>query len=141
MYIIRNLTKNDYLMYLSLINDFRPSKFDELKFINTLHTIEKTGEIYVIEQNNELIATGTILYEWKFIYNISKVGHIEDICVKSEYRNKGYGKIIVNHLVEMAKRNECYKVTLDCSESNSSFYEKCDFEKRGCQMSKLLQPM
>jgi glucosamine-phosphate N-acetyltransferase len=78
------------------------------------------------------------MYETKFIFNISKVGHIEDICVKSQYRNKGFGKLMVKHLVDLAKNNTCYKVVLECSEENSHFYEKCNFEKRGLQMSQLL---
>ena len=40
--------------------------------------------------------------------------------------------------MEMAKQNGCYKVILDCSESNVGFYEKCGFDNKGYQMYQLL---
>jgi glucosamine-phosphate N-acetyltransferase len=136
-FCIRLLTKNDYQKYLPLINEFRKTDFTENQFIETLDVINKSSEIWIIEKDNELIATGTIIYESKFIFNISKVAHIEDICVQSKYRGQGFGKLMVKHLVELSKINKCYKVVLECSEENSHFYEKCGFEKRGLQMSRL----
>ena len=66
------------------------------------------------------------------------LGHIEDVCVDKEFRNRGYGKNIVNFLINRAKDKGCYKITLDCSISNKEFYKKCGLEERGLQMCKLL---
>ena len=136
--LIRKLNENDYSSYLELINDFRETFFTKDEFIKTLEYINKNSEIWVIEKDKELIATGTIIYEDKFIFNISSVGHIEDVCVKKDFRINNYGRIIVNYLIEQAKIKKCYKVVLECSTSIMLFYKKCGFEERGVQMSKLL---
>ena len=65
-YIIRKLTKNDYENYLVMINNFRETTFTHLQFIETLKYIENFSEIWVIELEKEIIATGTIIFEKKF---------------------------------------------------------------------------
>lgn len=136
-YIIRKLTQTDYNKYLVMINEFRTTVFTEEQFIETLKYIGPFSEIWVIEKDDEIIATGTIIYEKKLIFNNGKLAHIEDVCVKEKYRKFGFGKIIVNHLMNEAKERDCYKVTLVCNESNIRFYEKCGMEMRGVQMSQL----
>ena len=133
-YIIRLLNKNDYNKYYILINDFQETSFLKEDFYNMLDKIEKNTEIWVIEYNNELVATGTILYEYKFIHNISLYGHIEDICVSSRFRGGGYGLILMNYLVKRSKERKCYKIILDCKENLEYFYNKSGFKKNGLQM-------
>ena len=136
-HIIRKLTPADYDKYLIMINEFRKTFYTYEQFIDTLNYINHFSEIWVIEKDNDIIAMGTILYEKKFIHDNCTLAHIEDICVKEKYRKSGIGKIIVTHLMQLSKKNKCYKVTLDCSESNSGFYTKCGMEKVGLQMSQL----
>jgi len=131
---IRILNKDDYSQYFDLINIFRKTFFTEEEFINNLLKINNNSNIWVIELNNKLIATGTLLYEYKFIHNISKIAHIEDICVNNNYRGKNYGKILVNYLINEAKKENCYKVTLYCKEDLEKFYKSCNMEKNGIQM-------
>ena len=135
---IRKLNYDDYSQYYSLINDFRKTKFTEQEFICTLKNIETNSEIWVIELNNELICTATIIYETKFIFNICKSAHIEDVCTKSLFRNKGVGKKLINFLIEHAKTQNCYKINLVCNKDTSYFYKSCNFEERGVHMSYLL---
>ena len=134
-HIFRKLTVDDYDSFLALINDFRDTVFTKEEFAENLNTILQSSEIYVVESNNKLIATGTIMYETKFIFNICQLAHIEDICVKKEHRDQGIGKYMLSKLVTVAKEKKCYKVTLDCADTNVAFYEKCNFEKRGNQMT------
>lgn len=136
---IRKLEKNDYNSFMTLINDFRITKFNIDEFNTVLNKIQNNSEIWVIDINNELIATGTIIYEYKFIFNLCTLAHIEDVCVKKEHRNKGLGKKLIKHMIIEAKNKNCYKVILDCSDKNCNFYESCGFEKRGIQMSLLFK--
>ena len=134
---IRRLNSNDFTKYIALLNHFRPTTFTESDFIMTLHEISlKHSDIWVIDLDGDLIGTGTILYEYKFIHNISKIGHIEDICIDTNYRGKGYGQILINYLIEEAKINMCYKVTLYCEEGLEKFYKSVELEKKGIQMAK-----
>jgi len=138
--IFRKLNVNDYESFFPLINDFRNTSFTREEFVETLTQIEKSSDIWVLEKEGSLIGTGTILYEHKFIFDRCILAHIEDICIRKEYRACGYGKQIMGKLVEEAKEKGCYKITLDCMEENVPFYEKCNFEKRGRQMTILLKP-
>jgi glucosamine-phosphate N-acetyltransferase len=135
--IIRKVTESDYEKYIVMINEFRETGFTKEQFNETLNYMNAFSEIYVIDYGNDIIATGTIIYEKKFIYDNASLAHIEDICVKSTYRKFGLGKLIVKHLMQVAKDCGCYKVTLVCNEDNSHFYEKCGLEKRGFQMAQL----
>jgi len=101
-------------------------------FHKKLAVIEAQGsEIYVIEINGVVIATGKLVIEYKLF---SPVGHIEDVVVDQKYRNRGLGKIIINTLVERAKEKGCYKTVLSCADKNIDFYRKCGLEVRGVEM-------
>lgn len=89
----------------------------------------------VLEEENRIIACGTILIEPKLIHDMGFVGHIEDVVVKKEYRGKGLGKEIIEKLIAIANEKKCYKVILDCSHDNVHFYEKCGLENKGVQMA------
>lgn len=138
--VARELNVNDYEQFLRLINDFRQTNFTEEQFKEILKNFEKdqTTKIFVIEKDSNLIATATLIIEQKFIYNLSKLAHIEDVCVKKEMRKQGYGKLIINKIIDEAKKIGCYKITLDCSNENISFYKLSNFEVRGNQMSQLI---
>lgn len=131
----RKINEYDYDEFLSLINDFKKSSFTEEQFVNTLYSIYNNSDIYVLQYGNTLIATGKLLFEKKFIHNICILGHIEDVCVKKEYRNCGIGKIFIKQIIEEAKNNGCYKVTLNCLEQNELFYKKSGLNTVGKQMS------
>ena len=126
-----------YHEYYQMINEFRKTHFTYEQFIKTLAYMKTHSEIWLLMENNVIAATGTILFEQKFIHDNSFLGHIEDICVKSEHQGKGYGKKMIHKLVQQAKEKGCYKVTLVCNENVKPFYEKCGLEIRGIQMSQL----
>jgi len=135
-FFIRKLLETDYETYKVLINGFRETEFTCTQYINTLNNIQQNSDIWIVvnENDDELVGTGTILYETKFIHNISLYAHIEDIYVEEKYRKHGIGKLLVEHLVNEAKKRQCHKVILDCNESLESFYAKNRFRKNGSQM-------
>lgn len=90
--------------------------------------------IFVYEIENKVVGMATILIEPKFIHGGSKIGHIEDVVVSSNYRNLGIGKKLISKCLEMAKDKKCYKVILDCDQKNNEFYEKLNFIKFGNSM-------
>ena len=92
-------------------------------FQNPIYTI------FVAEDEGKIIGTATLLLERKFIHAGGIVGHIENVVVKKEYQRQGIGGKLVAHAIVYAKENACYKVILDCSEQNVSFYEKFGFKK------------
>ena len=133
---IRPLEIDDYNKgYLSLL--------EQLTYVGKI-TKEDFGEyfkkvntnIFVVELNGKIIATGALLIEHKFIHELSHVGHIEDIVVDVDHRDKKLGKKIIQHLIDFAHINKCYKIILNCSPELQSFYEKCGFSMKNIEMSK-----
>lgn len=138
-FIIRKIQKDDYYknhleLYKQLTTyDFKLiNKNDYDKFIDNLNN---NHQIFVIIDNNKVIASGTILIENKLIRNLCKLAHIEDIVIDINYRKFGLGKKLINYIINYAKNENCYKITLDCNDNNIIFYEKCGFIKNGNQMS------
>ena len=132
---IRKLNKDDYDQYLPLINNLRETYFSKIIFEELFDIINTNSTIWVIEEDGKLIGTGTILYEYKFIRDISKCAHIEDVCIKEGYRGKNYGTILIDHLINEAQNNNCYKVILDCNSELEKFYAKSGLIKSGIQMA------
>jgi glucosamine-phosphate N-acetyltransferase len=136
---IRKLSSNDYEEFSVLINEFRETTFTNKQFLEILSYIEQTGAVWVVEQEGHLIATATVFYERKFIFNTTTLAHIEDVCVKETFRKQGIGKLLMKHIFNEAKKQNCYKVTLDCAEHNIPFYKACNLEQRGFQMCNLTE--
>jgi len=135
-YVIRKLNENDYNNYYRLINEFRETYFDEIEFKKILNGMDMNNvTVWIIEKENKIISTVTILYENKFIHNISKIAHIEDVCTLKEFRGKGYGKILLDYVINEVQKEKCYKITLYCKDELEEFYKKTGFEKKGIQMA------
>lgn len=137
--LIRLLTKEDYhkgyLQLLSQLTECPDMTYDEWMDSYDLIDIYDNILIYVIELEDKIIGSGTIILEDKFIHDGGVVGHIEDVVIDKEHRENGYGKMIIDHLLQKAKLNGCYKVILDCDSDKINFYQKCDFMVKGIQMA------
>lgn len=134
---IRPLQESDYEKFLFLISQFRETTFSYTMFCEQLQMIRKWGTIWVLFEEDEMVATATMYLEPKFIFNCVKLAHVEDVCVDSRFRRKGYGKQLMHFLYETAVKEGAYKITLDCNNVNIDFYRMCGYEIRGNQMSQL----
>lgn len=88
------------------------------------------------QELKKVVGTASLILEQKFIRNLAKVGHIEDVVVDSTARGKGVGKRLIELLTQFAKSEGCYKVILDCHVENSGFYERCGYAQKGVYMAK-----
>ena len=133
---LRLLSFQDYDDYMKLINEFRESKLTKDEFNAIIHMIMGNSEVWIAIDNvsKKIIGTGTIIYEYKFIHNGSKVAHIEDVIIGKDYKGKGYGKQLIKELTQRAFDKKCYKIILNCSEEVRSFYEKCGYTHKNIEM-------
>lgn len=81
-----------------------------------------------------VIGTATVLIEPKFIHDCGSLAHVEDVVVNEGYEGQGIGKALMQRVMKEAKKAQCYRVLLDCSDKNIPFYEKLGFTKRGNEM-------
>jgi glucosamine-phosphate N-acetyltransferase len=134
--MIRHIENTDYIKYIKLINiNINKDVFDI--FINNLN--KNRHIILVYDENNEILGTGSLLIEAKLTYNISYLGHIENIFINENNRNKGIGKLIVNYLIAYAKDKGCYRIDLTCEDKLKTFYKERGFNKQLVCMSMLVE--
>ena len=112
-------------------SDMRPKKAKEIfKKIKS----DKNYKFYVAIVDSKVVGTATIFIEQKFIHDGGKVGHIEDVAIRKNYKDKGIGQKIVKALLEYAKKKGCYKTILDCTDDLIPFYEKIGFKRHSNSM-------
>jgi len=137
--IIEALQRKHMDQVILLLQDISPfllpkDSYDDIweTFINqpNLHTV-------VVTDNGKVVGYGAVIIETKI--RGGKMGHIEDIVSHPNKRNKGVGKIVVNALYEIAKKNNCYKVALQCQKANIPFYEKCEYRLSGTAMQRFIK--
>ena len=138
MSTIRLLIWNDYnkgyldlLRQLTTVGDISYDKFK--LFFSEINT-SYYHYIYVIEKDNKIIASITLLIEQKIIHNCGYVAHIEDVVVDEQHRCRGYAKELIDHVINKSKEVGCYKIILDGARKVVSFYEKAGFIEKEVQM-------
>lgn len=134
--MFRPLELSDYYVYHHLINQFRETDFSYNQFSNLLRM--QHINIWVVLVDNKIVGCGTILYEQKLIHNYGLVAHIEDVVISNNHKNKNYGSLLMEFLMDKAKEKGCYKIILNCEPTIKPFYEKLTFINNGLQMSKYL---
>jgi glucosamine-phosphate N-acetyltransferase len=130
---IRQLQRKDlYNGFLSSLDSLRvTSHIKPKKAITIFNEISKNSQqvIFVAIENLKVIGSASILIEQKFIHEGGKVGHIEDVVVTKESQGRGVGQMIVNSLLDYAKKQGCYKTILDCADELIPFYENIGFKR------------
>ena len=67
--------------------------------------------------------------------------YIDDLCVREDLRGKGYGKLLYDYAIKMAKEFNCYHLTLNVwhlNESALKFYEKLGMKPLKTTMETIL---
>lgn len=89
-------------------------------------------KIFVVEHEEKIISSCVLVIIRNLTRGARPYGLIENVVTHSDYRKKGYAKLVLQKSVETAKEHNCYKVMLMTSarmEGTHRFYEKCGFIK------------
>lgn len=113
----KGIDRADYIKIKSLNNDDKDKHNDIVAFKTLLNSMGKC-EGAVISNETETISGGFITFS-------QKISLITDIYTDEKYRNQGYGKQIVEKLLNLSKNENVYLVS---KEHNLEFYKKCGFE-------------
>jgi len=81
-------------------------------------------------------AYGSVVIENKIRGEVA--GHIEDIVVDKNVRKKMIGIYLINELIEICKKENCYRITLFCNEKLVNFYSRHGFKVNNVMMKKFL---
>ncbi len=122
---IREMTESDIKDIAELEKECFSEPWSEDSLKDEL--INETARFYVLRDDENLLG-------YIGANNICGEVYITNVAVKGTYRGKGYGKKLVNHLVQQSELEKALFVTLEVRESNEKaikLYEKCGFKKIG----------
>lgn len=140
-FTIRKLRREDlsekYFALLSTLTEAPyPGAESTDKLYRFMRNSRQTYNVFVVvSPENEVVGSGTLFIERKFIRSLGSVGHIEDIVISAQHQGHGLGRMLIEHLTEKARSRNCYKIILACSEENKKFYEKCGYVEKEVLMA------
>ncbi len=136
-YIIKELTQEDlnldkegFLETLRNLSETQELDYERLEQL-LIKTKNQEGRIYIaMTSDKKIIGTAKLLIEQKFSHDGGKVGHVEDVVTRREYADNGIASNLMETLVNLARKEGCYKAILDCKDELVPFYNKFGFYHR-----------
>ena len=136
--IFRKVIKEDLDRVFKILNQLKElsiESIDKESAWNSFNENKSTKSIVGV-LDNEIVAYGSIVIENKIRGEVA--GHIEDIVVDKNYRGRFIGDKLIKELINIGKKNKCYRITLFCKEHLKNFYSRQGFEKSSINMKKYL---
>lgn len=97
-----------------------------------------------VDEKEEVIGYAFCVFQQHVNNNILtdiKTLYIDDLCVDEKRRGMHIGKQLYKYVVDFAKRQGCYNLTLNvwsCNENAMKFYERCGLIPQKVGMEKIL---
>lgn len=154
---IRRATESDIDGILKLLlqidkihHDARPDIFkcpaykyneEELK---ELFKDEKTPVFVYVDENENVLGHAFCVCKQEIDHNVLtdiKTLYIDDICVDKNIRGQNIGKSLYDYVVNFAKENDFYNITLnvwECNPGAIEFYKKMGLVPQKIGMEKIL---
>ena len=118
-------------------------KYTDEELKNIIHD-EKTPIFVAVNEENQVAGYAFCIFQQHIDNNILtdiKTLYIDDLCVDENIRGQHIGKRLYEHVVQFAKEQGCYNVTLNVwslNESAMKFYEACGLVPQKIGMEKIL---
>lgn len=131
---IRLLNETDLVTLLPLyhqLSDDNNLEIDKAKEI--WKKIEQDNNIFYVGaiENNHVISCCYIVIIPNLTQGGRSIGVIENVVTDVNYRKKGIGRRVIEEAIEIAKKNNCYKVILQSGKARKeahAFYRKLGFD-------------
>lgn len=125
-YLIREMALEDIPRICEIEIECFPSPWSEASFVNEL-TTNKLATYYILEEEGFIAG-------YLGVWNIVDEGHITNVAVSTQFRGKGYGVALVDHLKNESLKKGVLFLTLEVRVGNTpaiGLYEKMGFENKG----------
>ena len=136
--IFRKVIKEDLDEVFKILNQLKELNIKSIDKESAWKSfnINKSTKSIVGVLDNEIVAYGSIVIENKIRGEVA--GHIEDIVVDKNYRGRFIGENLIKELINIGKKNSCYRITLFCKENLENFYSRQGFKKSSINMKKYI---
>ena len=136
--IFRRVKESDLSDVYVLLNQLKELDQDsidkERAWKNFLKNTSANSIVGIID--GKIVAYGSVVIENKIRGEVA--GHIEDIIVDKNVGKKMIGTYLVKELIEICKKENCYRITLFCNEKLVNFYSRHGFKVDNVMMKKFL---
>ncbi|MBS4012312.1 MAG: GNAT family N-acetyltransferase [Bacteroidetes bacterium] len=109
---IRTATEADFPAILQMINELATFEKAPEKVTNSVEQMKNEKNLFgcfVAENENKEI-TAFALYFFAYYTWVGKSLYLDDIYVKEEYRGNGIGKMLLDKIFEVAKKENCKRL-------------------------------
>jgi N-acetylglutamate synthase-like GNAT family acetyltransferase len=135
--LIREAIEKDLPDVLELLRSMDgESEMDSGEALNIWNKIKQYPyyKLLVVEDNNRIIGTCSLIIIDNLGHKGAKLAVVESVIVERKFRGRGVGHIMMNHVMEMAKKEKCYKIMLSSNKKRilaHRFYQKLGFKQHG----------
>lgn len=134
MITIRQVEESDFYQINDLFREF--AEFEKLpeKMTNTVERMLNEKEFFhcfVAEEKASGRIVGYATYFFCYYTWIGKALYMDDLYVKSDFRGKGLGTLLINRIINYAKETNCHKLRWQVSDWNKpaiDFYRNLGVE-------------
>lgn len=132
---VRAVFAHELLELLELyqhLNDDDPFLEPNHNIIQLWHSILEAPNTYllVVEHESRIVSTCMLNIINNLTRNARPFAIIENVVTHTDYRGNGFGKLILNGAIEIAKEHNCYKIMLLTGRNKDEvlrFYESVGF--------------
>lgn len=120
----------------SLESDFTPDREKQLQGLRLILTAAESGRLFVLRVEGKVAGMANALITVSTAEG-GLVLILEDVIVSADYRGRGLGRHLVEHVLEWARENGLTRVTLLADIDNSGaleFYRTLGFEHSHMQV-------
>lgn len=114
----------------TLENDFCPDREKQLHGLRLILDNPSLGRLFVLRDQDRVAGMANMLITVSTAEGC-RVAVLEDVIIGNEYRGKGLGRLLVEHVLARAKTDGMTRITLLADRDNKAamgFYRKLGFE-------------
>jgi PhnO protein len=142
--LIRKVIEKDMLTVYEQICELESFTF-EIKYFENIffHNINDTNKLYYLAEDTMGNCLGFISCHIQFLlHHCGKVAEIQELFVKTDYRNRGVGGKLIGYIEEMLKELDCvsFEVTAQNKRLEThEFYKNNGFKNSHLKFTKTIE--
>lgn len=142
--IIREAKYPDYKGVFQLLSQLWPDLPLDYKKLDKvfLKAVDSTQQRLIVGLIEDKIVGFCSLTIKNNLWQAGNIGHIDELIVDSEFRGKGFGKMLIGRITGTTIDNKCKRIELNSAfheKDAHKFYESLGYENRAYLFSKNLE--
>lgn len=132
---IRQAEQKDFDAIFCLLEQLWSYKQLDFSAIQNVYNIaleSNTQKLTVSLVDNKIIGFCSLTIN-NNLWQAGNLGHIDELVIDQVYRRKGFGKNMIDHITEIARKSGCKRIELDSGfhrKEAHQFYESIGYENR-----------